>query len=50
LGYEIFLPAPALQSLPPSGEEVRLFTHFHVREDAQILSSLRRTDRSSCCL
>jgi Holliday junction DNA helicase RuvA len=37
LGYEVFLPAPALQSLPAPGAEVRFFTHFHVREDAQVL-------------
>jgi Holliday junction DNA helicase RuvA len=37
LGYEVFLPAPALLSLPAPGAEVRLYTHFHVREDAQIL-------------
>lgn len=37
LAYEIFVPAPALASLGPLGAEVRLHTHFHVREDAQIL-------------
>jgi Holliday junction DNA helicase RuvA len=37
LGYEVFLPGPALQALPAPGVEVRFFTHFHVREDAQIL-------------
>ena len=37
VGYEVFLSAPALQSLPAVGDEVRLYTHFHVREDAQIL-------------
>lgn len=37
LGYEVFLPVPALLSLPPPGTEVRFYTHFHVREDAQIL-------------
>ncbi|HTB33920.1 MAG TPA: Holliday junction branch migration protein RuvA [bacterium] len=37
IGYELFLPAPALQALPAPGAEVRFFTHFHVREDAQIL-------------
>jgi Holliday junction DNA helicase RuvA len=37
LGYELFLPAPALQALPELGSEVRFFTHFHVREDAQVL-------------
>jgi Holliday junction DNA helicase RuvA len=37
LGYEVFLPAPALAALPAPGQEVRLYTHFHVREDAQVL-------------
>jgi Holliday junction DNA helicase RuvA len=37
LGYEVFLPGPALQALPSPGAEVRFFTHFHVREDAQVL-------------
>jgi len=37
IGYEVFVPAPALASLPAPGEEIRLYTHFHVREDAQIL-------------
>lgn len=37
VGYEVFLAAPALAALPGLGEEVRLYTHFHVREDAQVL-------------
>ena len=37
LGYEVFLTAPALVGLPAQGSEVRLYTHFHVREDAQVL-------------
>jgi Holliday junction DNA helicase RuvA len=37
VGYEVFLSAPALQALPTLGQEVRLYTHFHVREDAQVL-------------
>jgi Holliday junction DNA helicase RuvA len=37
VGYEVFLSAPALQALPAPGAEVRLYTHFHVREDAQVL-------------
>ena len=37
LGYEVFMPTPALRALPGIGEELRLYTHFHVREDAQIL-------------
>lgn len=37
VGYEVFLPAPALSALPALGHEVGLYTHFHVREDAQVL-------------
>lgn len=37
VGYEVFMTGPALRDLPGLGEELRLFTHFHVREDAQIL-------------
>jgi Holliday junction DNA helicase RuvA len=37
LGYELSLTQPALQALPALGEEVRLFTHHHVREDEQRL-------------
>lgn len=37
LGYEVSLTQPALQALPALGEEVRLYTHHHVREDEQRL-------------
>lgn len=37
VGYEVSLTAPALLALPPLGEEVRLYTHHHVREDEQRL-------------
>ncbi len=37
LAYEVFVPAPALEALGPLGSEVRLYTHFQVREDAQAL-------------
>lgn len=37
VGYEVSLTAPALQSLPALGQEVRLYTHHHVREDEQRL-------------
>lgn len=42
VGYEVFLPAPVAAALPPLGETVRLYTHFHVREDAQILYGFLR--------
>ncbi|MBE7045036.1 MAG: Holliday junction branch migration protein RuvA [Ruminococcaceae bacterium] len=37
IGYRIYTPASVLDNLPPQGKEVRLFTHFHVREDTQDL-------------
>lgn len=37
LGYRIFIPASTLQRLPAVGQEVKLFTHHHVREDAMVL-------------
>lgn len=37
VGYEISLTQPDLASLPPLGEELRLYTHHHVREDEQRL-------------
>jgi Holliday junction DNA helicase RuvA len=43
VGYEVFLPAPTLLALPAIGQTVRLYTHFHVREDAQVLYGFLRT-------
>lgn len=37
VGYEISLTATALQALPAVGQELRLYTHHHVREDEQKL-------------
>lgn len=37
IGYELQVPMTTLFRLPPVGEEVRLLTHFAVREDAQVL-------------
>lgn len=37
VGYEIIIPRSTLEGLPSLGEEVKLFTHFHVREDTQKL-------------
>jgi Holliday junction DNA helicase RuvA len=42
VGYEVFLPAPVALALPALGETVRLYTHFHVREDAQVLYGFLR--------
>ena len=37
IGYEVDVPASVLSSGLASGSEISLFTHFVVREDAQIL-------------
>ncbi len=37
VGYELFIPLSSYDKLPPAGQAVRILTHLHVREDAQIL-------------
>lgn len=37
VGYEIYMPMTCFYELPDSGTEIVLFTHFVVREDAQLL-------------
>ena len=37
VGYEVDTPMSTFLELPPAGDEVFLFTHFVVREDAQML-------------
>jgi holliday junction DNA helicase RuvA len=37
VGYEIIVPLSSLERLPAQGAEVKLFTHYHVREDAHKL-------------
>ncbi len=37
VGYEVEAPMSTFYALPALGEEVRLFTHLVVREDAQLL-------------
>ena len=37
IGYKIFVPIPAIKKLPGLGEEVKLLTYFHVREDVMSL-------------
>lgn len=34
VGYEILVPGSVIQALPPRGNEVKIFTYTHVREDA----------------
>jgi holliday junction DNA helicase RuvA len=37
LGYAIQIPTSSYERLPAVGKPARLLTHFHVREDAQLL-------------
>lgn len=37
VGYEVLAPMSTVFNLPALGEPVTLLTHFHVREDAQVL-------------
>ena len=37
IGYELQVPMTTLYLLPALGQQVKLFTHFVVREDAQLL-------------
>jgi len=47
VGYELHAPLSTFYKLPAPGQEVVLFTHFVVREDAQQLYGfLQREDRS----
>lgn len=42
VGYEVDAPMTTFYDLPPSGEEVTLFTHLAVREDAHTLYGFAR--------
>ena len=47
VGYEVQVPMTTLYELPEIGTEVNLFTHFVVREDAQLLYGfLQERDRT----
>lgn len=37
MGYAVQVPMSSLERLPATGESVRLLTHHHIREDAQLL-------------
>lgn len=37
VGYSICIPASLLAQLPPVGTEIKVYTHFSVREDGQTL-------------
>jgi Holliday junction DNA helicase RuvA len=37
VGYEVLIPLSSYDKLPATGQDIRILTHLHVREDAQIL-------------
>jgi len=43
VGYEIFIPLSSYDKLPAAGQDIRILTHLHVREDAQILYGFMTT-------
>lgn len=46
VGYEISIPLSTFEALPKKGKTVKLFTHFHVREDSQrLFGFLTKTER-----
>lgn len=47
VGYEIFVPGSVLEALPHAGEEVKLYTYLHVREDVMQLYGFLTADALS---
>lgn len=46
VGYEISIPLSTFEALPSKGDTVKLYTHFHVREDTQKLYGfISKTER-----
>ncbi len=43
VGYEVLIPLSSYDKLPPPGQEVKLLTHFAVREDAHTLYGFMST-------
>ena len=47
VGYEVQLPLTSFYQLPEPGSQATIYTHFVVREDAQLLYGfITRTERS----
>ncbi|HBZ63547.1 MAG TPA: Holliday junction branch migration protein RuvA [Lachnospiraceae bacterium] len=44
IGYEILVPASVIQKLPRIGNEVKVYTYMHVREDAMQLYGFTTKD------
>ncbi|MFC3034047.1 Holliday junction branch migration protein RuvA [Pseudoalteromonas fenneropenaei] len=47
VGYEVALPMTCFYELPKIGEQVTIYTHFVVREDAQLLFGFKTKERRS---
>ena len=47
VGYEIFVPGSVIDSLPHMGEEIKLYTYLHVREDVMQLYGFLTADALS---
>ena len=37
IGYEIFVPITVMEKLPTLGQEIKIYTYFHVKEDGMSL-------------
>jgi holliday junction DNA helicase RuvA len=48
VGYRLTVSPPTAAALGPSGSEVRLFVHTHVREDAIVLYGFCHDDERRC--
>ena len=47
VGYLVLIPTSTYEKLPPAGEQAKLFTYQHVREDAlQLFGFASRSERS----
>lgn len=44
VGYEVAMPMTSFYELPDEGQEVAIYTHFVVREDAQLLYGFSRKE------
>ncbi len=47
VGYRLHIPTSTFEALPPTGQNARLFTHHHVREDAiQLFGFMSNAERT----
>jgi Holliday junction DNA helicase RuvA len=47
IGYKVFVPTNIFTQLPSFNEEIKLFTHLHIREDAHTLYGFLTTDEKN---